>query len=286
MSVNSYASIQALIADALARADLTPQIIDAITLFEAEAGFELFRTRGTEVLSLLFPSSGNGTAISGIISDGGIIQIFSTAHGFTTNQIAIVSNVAGTTEANGEWQVTVLDTNTVLLQNSTFVNAYVSGGTISVPAGQAALPSDYMGWRRVTWTGVPTVDLEYVSPAIWDEEFPTWLPIINTGIPEVFTIEAGYLKIKPVSTTPLEFLYWQNTPDLVNSFNWLATQRPDVYVAGALAIIYGLWVKDPAQAQFYNAKKMEIYDQIKKQRFREFNNLRVRMDRSSYGTTP
>ena len=289
MSVNSYASIQALVADALARSDLTLQIIDAITLFEAEAGFELFRTRGTETRTILIPSNPSPLTITGITNNGaGLIRITYTgtaSPALATGNIVAVAN--GTTESTGSWVITVISGSIIDLQNSTFTDtSYTSGGTLQQDQGFAALPSDYMGWSRVTWTGVPTVDLEYVAPAIWDDEFPTWLPIVSTGIPEVFTIEAGFLKIRPLSTTPLEFLYWQKTPALSGNFNWLATNRPDAYVAGVLAIVYGLWVKDPAQAQFYNSKKMEIFDQVKKQRFREFNNLRIRMDRSSYGTTP
>lgn len=290
MSVNSYASIQALVADALARIDLGAQIIDAITLFEAEAGFELFRTRGTETRTILVPGNPTPLTITGATNNGsGLIRIAYTgtaSPALATGNIVAVANVGGTLEANGSWVITVISGSQIDLQNSAFLNTYTSGGQIQQDQGFAALPSDYMGWSRVTWTGVPTVDLEYVAPAIWDDEFPTWLPIISTGIPEVFTVEAGFIKIRPVSTTPLEFLYWQKTPALATNFNWLATNRPDAYVAGALAIVYGLWVKDPAQAQFYNAKKMEIFDQIKKQRFREFNNMRIRMDRSSYGTTP
>src|SRR5258708_1632977 len=270
MSVNSYASIQALIADALARSDLTSQIVDAITLFEAEAGFELFRTRGTETRTILVPTNPAALTITGAANNGsGLIRITYTgtrSPALATGNIVAIANAGGTIEPNGSWVVTVIDAQDIDLQGSTFTNTYTSGGIVQQDQGFAALPSDYLGWSRVTWTGVPTIDLEYVAPAIWDDEFPTWLPIISTGIPEVFTVEAGFIKIRPVNTTPLEFLYWQKTPALAGQFNWLATNRPDAYVAGTLAIVYGLYVKDQQQAQVYNSKKMEIYDQIKKQR--------------------
>lgn len=289
MSVNSYASIQALVADALARSDLTLQIIDAITLFEAEASYELFRTRGNETRTILAPSNPTALNITNYqAGPGGVIWLTYTP--ISTNTPLVTGNIVNVasvpTEGQGSWVVTVVDSSDIYLQNSVYVGPYTSGGTIQQDQGFAALPSNYLGWSRVTWTGVPTVDLEYVAPAVWDDEFPTWLPVVSSGIPEVFTVEAGFIKIRPISPTPLEFLYWAMTPALASSFNWLATNRPDAYVAGALAIVYGLWVKDPAQAQFYNSKKMEIFDQIKKQRFREFSNLRIRMDRSSYGTTP
>ncbi len=102
----------------------------------------------------------------------------------------------------------------------------------------------------------------------------------------MFTIEAGFIKIRPANATPLEFIYWQTTAALSGSFNWLATARPDAYIMGALEKLYGLWVKDFNQAEAYGRKKIEIFNQIKMQRFREYNNLRMRLDRSSYGATP
>lgn len=42
-----------------------------------------------------------------------------------------VSNVVGTTEANGTWQITVIDATHIVLLGTAFSHAYVSGGTIS-----------------------------------------------------------------------------------------------------------------------------------------------------------
>ena len=290
MPVNNYANIQALIQDALARSDLSSQTTDAITLFEAEASFELFRTRGTEVRTIIVPTSPAPLTITNAANNGsGAIRITysgTASPTITTGNIINVSNIGGTTEANGSWVVTVIDAQDIDLVGSTFINTYTSGGQIQQDQGFAPLPADYMGWRRVTYTGIPQRDLEYISPAVWDEAFPNWVPIIATSIPEVFTIEAGYLKIKPVNTGPLEFIYWQMTPALAANFNWLATERPDAYIMGALEKLYGVWIKDFNQAEAYGRKKDQIFSEIKMQRFREFNNLRVRLDRSAYGATP
>ena len=290
MPVNSYASIQASIADILARTDLTAQTIDAIALFEAEAAYELFRTRGTETRTILVPSNPAALTITNAANNGsGAIRITysgSANPALVTGNILQIATVGGTTEANGAQIITVIDPSNFDLQNSVFVNAYTSGGTAQQDLGFAALPSDYLGWSRVTFTGVPAVDLEYCAPAVWDEEYPQWVPAITTGIPRVFTAEAGFLKIKPFNPIPLEFLYWNKTAALASSLNWLASNRPDAYIAGVLEILYGLWIKDFQQAQTYKAQKMEIYQSIKMQRFREFSNLRVRIDRSSYGATP
>ncbi len=291
MPVNSYVNIQASIADILARPDLTSQIVDSITLFEAEASSELFRTRGTETRTIIVPSNPAALSITGAASSGGLIQITYTAISTTptlaTGNIVNITNVGGTTEANGSWVITVTSASTFTLTGSVFVNSYTSGGTIQQDMGFCTLPSDYMGWSRVTFTGNPQGDLEYVAPAVWDQEFPTnSSPVIATSIPRVFTVEAGFLKILPVNATPLEFLYWAKTAALSSSFNWLATNRPDAYIVGALEKLYGYWIKDFNQAEAYGRKKTEIFNQIKMQRFREFNNLHIRLDRSTYGATP
>ncbi len=68
-------------------------------------------------------------AITGAVSNGGLIRLTVTGHGYSTNNKVDVTGVIGTTEANGVgWLVTSIDANTIDLQGSTFVHAYVSGG--------------------------------------------------------------------------------------------------------------------------------------------------------------
>lgn len=67
--------------------------------------------------------------VSGAASDGGLIEITTaTAHPFVTGNPIVISEVAGTTEANGLWTVTVIDSTHFTLNGSAFVNAYSSGG--------------------------------------------------------------------------------------------------------------------------------------------------------------
>lgn len=70
--------------------------------------------------------------ITGAANNGsGLIrlQMASTAT-LATGQIKAISGVQGTTEANGNWVITVIDATHIDLQGSTFVNAYVSAGLI------------------------------------------------------------------------------------------------------------------------------------------------------------
>jgi hypothetical protein len=70
------------------------------------------------------------TAITNAVDNGaGLIRITSALHLLTTGDYTHIASVAGTTEANGEWEVIVIDANTFDLVGSAFTNPYVSGGT-------------------------------------------------------------------------------------------------------------------------------------------------------------
>jgi hypothetical protein len=70
--------------------------------------------------------TGTGTGAGGNIR----LTVASTAS-MTTGEMRTVSLVTGTVEANGVWPITVIDGTHVDLDGSTFVNAWVSGGTVS-----------------------------------------------------------------------------------------------------------------------------------------------------------
>lgn len=287
MSLDTYANFQAAIADQLARSDLTSQIIDCITLFEAEASYQLFRTRGTEKTTILIPTAPAAINVTNAASNGsGLIRltITSTSTLATGNEVS-VAQVGGTSEANGSWIITVIDGTNIDLQGSTFLNAYTSGGTVQLPQGTCQLPSDYLAWRRVTWTGSPNSNLEYVHPATLSVEFPTFLPVVEISMPRVFTIEGTTFKVQPVDSTPLEFDYFAKTTALSSSLNWLFTNRVDCYWNGVLEQVYS-YLKDYTQAGIYQTKKLNIYDEIRTQRFREDGILAIRPQGSSYGATP
>ncbi len=200
MPFTTNAELKTALADTLARSDLTTQIPDFITLFEAEANRELFRHRLTETSTNLIPSSGD-----------------------------------------------------------------------------VALPSDYMGWRRVTWAGTQRVELEYVHPTILQGYYPT----APADTPRVFTIEGSTLKIRPTDATTIEFDYFAKPVALASSLNWLMTNHPDCYWFGSLEQAY-LWVKDYDQAAPWAAKKAAVYSSIKTQNFRNAGALTIRVA----GATP
>ncbi|MBN9601807.1 MAG: hypothetical protein J0G33_02630 [Afipia felis] len=81
---------------------------------------------------LLGTDSNPALTITGASNNGaGLIRLnVASTSTFATGQVKTVSDVVGTTEANGTWTITVVSSTAIDLQGSTFTNAYVSGGTI------------------------------------------------------------------------------------------------------------------------------------------------------------
>lgn len=78
------------------------------------------------------PNAVTYRTISNAANNGaGLIRLtINTTNGMITGQQVTVGNVVGTTEANGNWTITVISITTIDLQGSTFANAYVSGGYV------------------------------------------------------------------------------------------------------------------------------------------------------------
>ena len=133
--------------------------------------------------------------------------------------------------------------------------------TLTPSAGTAARPADYLAWRRVTWTGSPRVELQYVHPSYLQAAYPS----TPSARPRVFTIEGSTLKIRPVDATALEFDYFQKIPTLSDGVatNWLLAAHPDLYLFGALVEAEMFGVNDE-RAPLWKARRDEIFDEIEK----------------------
>jgi|GEM_PF-1575480 len=110
-------------------------------------------------------STGAGQAVANIVmtvtgaaaGTGGVIRLaVNTTQRVNLNDQVNVAGVTGTTEANGTWPVTVIDSTHIELQGSVFVHAYVSGGTatdVTAPAN-VQNPSVAVSWSNddgVNW---------------------------------------------------------------------------------------------------------------------------------------
>jgi hypothetical protein len=70
-------------------------------------------------------------AISNCTNNGsGLIRITCASNTFVTGDVVVISGVTGTTEANGRWTVTFVNSTILDLQGSVFTNSYASGGVV------------------------------------------------------------------------------------------------------------------------------------------------------------
>lgn len=148
--------------------------------------------------------------------------------------------------------------------------------TLTPSSGVATVPTDYLGYRRVTWTGSPIHDLDYVAPPIYAGYLES-----GSGTPTVFTIEGSNLRVAPSDDTALTFDYFARTAAVSGSLNWLYTNHFDAYLAGTLAQA-NAFNKEFDQAGIWKGRMDEIFDQIAKLDFNERQGMAVRV----VGRTP
>ena len=136
-----------------------------------------------------------------------------------------------------------------------------SAAALAPSAGVATLPSDYLAWRRVTWMGATSRELEYVHPSYLHALYPTG----PAGPPRLFTIEGATLTVAPSDDSPLTFDYFQKVPPLSDAapVNWLLTIYPDLYLFGALTEAQG-FVKDSDSLSLWAARRNELFDEIER----------------------
>lgn len=151
-----------------------------------------------------------------------------------------------------------------------------TSATLTPASGVATLPADYLGYRRVTWTGSPIHELNYVAPPIYAGYLET-----GAGTPSVFTIEGSNLRVAPSDDTALTFDYYARTPALSGALNWLYTNHPDAYLFGSLCEANAFDKKVDA-AGLWKARRDEVFDEITKLEFNERQGMAIRM----FGITP
>ena len=151
--------------------------------------------------------------------------------------------------------------------------------TLTPSNGVATIPNDYLGYRRVTWTGSPITELSYVTPPM----YATYLNAVPASPPMVFTIEGSNLRIAPADNTSITFDYFQKSAALSSALNWLYTNHPDAYLFGALCEA-NAFNKGKAldTASLWKQRRDEVFQEIAMLDFNERQNMSVRV----VGVTP
>src|SRR5215467_7303089 len=142
-----------------------------------------------------------------------------------------------------------------------FITIFEAVANLTPMSGVAALPDDYLAWRRVTWTGATSRELEYVHPSYLHALYPT----APAGLPRLFTVEGGTLTVAPRDDSALAFAYFRKIPALSNAnpANWLLAVYPDLYLFGALAEAQG-FIKDADSLALWAGRRNELFDEIER----------------------
>jgi len=120
--------------------------------------------------------------IEDVVAGGaGRVSIKIVNHPFKTGQVVTVEDVTGTVEANGEWTIQSVATDTFELTGSTFVNTYTGGGTVGLNATGATA-----SWRLGMWsetTGYPRCLGFFEQRLGWagSRSFPQHVGLSRTG---------------------------------------------------------------------------------------------------------
>jgi hypothetical protein len=108
-------------------------------------------------------SGGGLSTVSSVSNSAGLFRVVTTgAHGLATGDVITLSSVSGsggmTAAINGVWTITVINSTTFDLQNSTFVGVYTSGGSVQGWGGFGKSTA-YAAFQMVTY--------EMLSDGIW-----------------------------------------------------------------------------------------------------------------------
>jgi hypothetical protein len=157
------------------------------------------------------------------------------------------------------------------------IRTNTTSSSITPSSGIATYPSDALSIIRVTWTGSPRVDLEYVHPIYFEQLFPDR----QSGTPTRYTVEGTSLKVGPLSDTALDVVYYERSDAVSGTLNSIFTRHPDLYLFGSL-VEAEAFNKNAEAAALWKARRDELYHEIQMADFNERGNMVMRV----HGYTP
>jgi hypothetical protein len=173
-------------------------------------------------------------AISNVDDNGsGLIRITAASHGLTTGDEVIIAGVAGTTEANGYWTVTVTSSTQFTLNSSSYANAWTSGGGVydgvsyTVVCGSAPSSPGILALVNIkkvatngAVVGLPTTAKKitsttetelFISDAVYDQALSSLILTNNSGGTIAGTVKIRTTKLLNVDSQPV--IYWELLDD-------------------------------------------------------------------------
>jgi hypothetical protein len=273
MSLANYSALQVAIADYLARHGdplVSGPAPDFVTLAESRIAYgsdtplpcRPLRIRAMEQTAVLMtgPAQAGGTSTGAANAQAVTLVTPPTLSpglviGFTagfSNSGACTLNPNGLGDTAIKKDVPQLDLEAGDLVAGAAYTVYFDGTAFNlVPSGGVPLPPGYLQLRSIFVQGNSGGQLDPVSPEIYNS---TWMSAAG-GPPATYVLEGDVIRFGPApnATYAVQLNYYRKFPALasaVGGVNWLLTNKPDIYLYGALtaAAIYFRFTDD---AQFY-----------------------------------
>lgn len=195
------------------------------------------------------------TITNAVNNGGGLIRITDAAHGYSTNDWLNIQFVLGTVEANGYWQITVIDANTFDLIGSTFTNAYTSGGKAYKLSTLTASGTNTDG----------STFAPFKTSGVYGDLLGHKLALWRVKATSVF----GYVKIVNVTSTTVCVVDIIDALDATTTtFNWQEGAWSDVQGYPACTAIKDqrlIWANSPSQPQNMWASRVNDYEDYRPQ---------------------
>lgn len=170
---------------------------------------------------------GPSVAITGAANNGsGAIRITTAANGFKASNRITIAGVGGTTEANGNWSITIISTTQFDLVGSTFSNAYTSGGTARQNVHYLYL-SGGTGTAEIVAIGGGTCSAPGISGTI-----QAYVSNSHSGTYTLQSANGGIMEALLAQTSDSRAVLISNSPTIYGPI-WLTTNyQVDVYGRG------------------------------------------------------
>lgn len=123
--------------------------------------------------------------------------------------------------------------------------------------GRYNLPTDFSSLQDIAIVSIASPSSRVTLAMVNPEQMNTVTGMTNQSIKGWYNIIAGQLVVQPVLTDDylLEIVYYATIDPLTapESFNWISTNHPDLYIYGILVEINS-FVKDPDATNLWEAR--------------------------------
>jgi hypothetical protein len=113
------------------------------------------------------------------------------------------------------------------------VRAMETAADVTVTAGVGAIPTGFLGARRVYWNSSPKHKIEQTSP---EDFYGKWIGSESGSVPSHYIIEGESFILGPSVSGTMKLLYYKSFDAVATAspVPWLLTNHPMVYVYSAL----------------------------------------------------